>query len=121
MMAMGSPEDSSLVCTEDDSPGSPDNGYVVNPGELVDTVTIVARVGSDLSNGVQKVRDGLMLPTAVGLGWEVDAPLARCANDWLQQMLDLTAAVSQASENLGRNAQSYLDAEGGFCPMPGEE
>jgi hypothetical protein len=100
---------------------SPDDGYVVNPGELVDMVTVVARVGSDLSNSLQKVRDGLMLPSAVGLGWEVDAPLVNRANEWLQQMLDLTGAVSQASENLGRNAQSYLDAEGGFCPMPGEE
>jgi hypothetical protein len=84
-------------------------------------VAVVGRAGSDLSNGLQKIRDGLMLPETVGLGWEVDAPLARCSNDWLQQMLGLAAATSQASENLARSAQSYLDTDDGVCALPDEE
>ena len=84
-------------------------------------MTVVGRAGSALSNGLQKVRDGLMLPEAAGLGWEVDAPLARCAGDWLQQMLALTAATTRASENLARSAQSYLDTDDGVCALPDEE
>lgn len=100
---------------------APDEGFEVKPAELVEMVAAVGRVGSDLSNGLQKIRDGLMLPEPVGLGWEVDPPLARCANDWLQQMLALTAATSRASENLARSAQSYMDSDDNVCRMPDEE
>jgi hypothetical protein len=98
--------------------GAPGEGFVVNPTELVEMVAAVGRVGSDLSNGLQKVRDGLMLSTSAGHGWEVDAPLARYANDWLQAMLVLSAATSRASENLAKNAQSYMDTEDNVCRLP---
>ncbi|GIH09427.1 hypothetical protein Rhe02_74940 [Rhizocola hellebori] len=100
---------------------APDDGFVVKPDELIEMMSSVARAGSDLSNGLDKVRDGLMLPSTVGAGWEVDAPLARCANDWLQQMLALKAATSRASENLAKSAQSYMDTEGDVCVLPEEE
>src|SRR5262245_57197723 len=100
-----------------DAMASPDDGYSVDPDELMTIVSTLSQVGADLSNGLQKVRDGLLLPQDVGQGWEVDSPLAGCATDWVEQTRDLAAAISQASENLAKTAQSYLDAEGGFSSM----
>lgn len=101
--------------------GAPGEGFEVNPDELVEMVAAVYRVGNDLSNGLQKVRDGLMLPSAIGQGWEVDPPLARRANDWVLVMQSLAAATSRASENLAQSAQSYMDTEGGVCELPSVE
>jgi hypothetical protein len=99
--------------------GAPDDGFEVDPAELVEMVAGVYRAGTDLSNGLQKVRDGLMLSSAQG--WEVDPPLARCANDWVQLMQGLADATSQAAERLAQNAQSYMDTEGGVCELPAQE